>query len=86
MNFCAYTHLWQVLKLALKERRLPESAKPGVFIALLGFFCPIFWIALLTGASRGELIFHASHSSLVFLIGLVLVFKALQTEKLAEEI
>ena len=42
MRFCAYTHLWQVLKFSFKERRLPESAKQGVFIALLGFFVLFF--------------------------------------------
>jgi len=84
MRFCAYTHLWQVLKFSFKERRLPESAKQGVFIALLGFFCPIFWFALLTGASKGELIFHACHSGLVFFIGLVLIVKALKAEKHVE--
>ncbi len=73
VRLCAYTHLWRVIRSAIEERRLPASAKPGFSIALLGLFCPIFWIALFTGASKGELIFHACHSALVFLIGIGLM-------------
>ena len=72
-DLCAYSHLWRILK----ARKLPASAKPGFTIALLGLFCPIFWIALLTGASRNELIFHGCHSGLVFAIGLTLMLKGL---------
>jgi len=77
VNLCAYTHLWRVIR----ERRLPSSARPGFSIALLGLFCPFFWIALLTGASRQELIFHGSHSGLVFCIGLVLMLKGLRQHR-----
>lgn len=81
MNFCAYTHLWRVIKQAITERKLPDSAKPGLFIAALGFFCPLFWIALLTGASKAELIFHAVHSTIVFCIGIALLLRALYFAK-----
>ena len=73
LNLCPYTHLWRVIKTAVKERTLPTSAKLGANIALLGIFCPLFWMALLRGASRSELIFHATHSGIVFTIGIVLM-------------
>lgn len=80
-SLCAYTHLWRVIRVAVKERRLPDSARPGFSIAMLGLFCPFFWIALFTGASREELIFHGCHSALVFLIGLFLMLNALARER-----
>lgn len=76
-SLCAYTHLWRLIR----ERRLPDSAKPGVTIALLGLFCPFFWIALFTGASRAELTFHACHSGLVCAIGIVLMLKGLRQSR-----
>jgi len=75
-SLCAYTHLWQIIK----ARQLPDSAKPGLTIALLGLFCPFFWIALFTGASKAELTFHACHSGLVFCIGMVLMLKGLRQD------
>lgn len=80
-RLCAWTHLWQVAATAYRERRLPDSARPGFSIAMLGLFCPFFWIALFTGASREELIFHGCHSALVFLIGLFLMLNALARER-----
>jgi hypothetical protein len=53
-----------------KGKDISEQAKAGRNIALLGLFCPFFWYALLTGASRDTLLFHATHSGIVFLIGL----------------
>jgi len=70
---CAYTHLWKIIK----EGRLPPSAKPGFSIALLGLLCPFFWVALLSGATKEELIFHACHSGLVFFMGVFLMLKGL---------
>ncbi len=80
-NLCAYTHLWQVVR----ERRLPSSAKPGFSIALLGLFCPFFWIALFTGASKAELIFHGCHSGLVFSAGVFLMLKGLSEHRKSSE-
>ncbi|MBU2953161.1 hypothetical protein [Marinobacter sp. F3R08] len=76
-NLCAYTHLWQVIR----ERRLPSSARPGFSIALLGLLCPFFWIALLSGASKAELIFHGSHSGLVFCAGVFLMLRGLRQHR-----
>lgn len=73
-KFCPYSHLWGVFKLALTERRLPASARPGAYIALLGLFCPIFWTAYFRGAPRDELLFHATHSGIFVLVGVVLMF------------
>jgi len=84
MSFCAYTHLWRVIKHAIVERRLPDSIRQGALIALLGFFCPFFWLALLMGASKAELIFHATHSGVVFCLGVLLMLKTLSDERQAK--
>lgn len=76
-SLCAYTHLSRVFR----ERRLPSSAQPGFCIALLGLFCPLFWIALLTGANKAELIFHGCHSGAVFCIGIFLMLKGLSQHR-----
>lgn len=73
LNLCPYTHLWRAVKRMVAERKLPDSARTGAYVALLGLFCPFFWFALLTGASRAELVFHAVHSGVVFLAGVVLL-------------
>ena len=80
LNLCPYTHLGRAIRRMATERKLPESARTGALVALLGLFCPFFWIALLTGASKGELIFHATHSGVVFLIGIVLLLVGLARE------
>lgn len=72
IRLCPYTHLWRVLRGMVAQRHLPESARPGACIALLGLFCPFFWIALLSGASKGEVMFHALHSGVVVCIGIAL--------------
>jgi hypothetical protein len=73
LNLCPYTHLWQAVKTAIEERRLPDSARSGAFITVLGLCCPIFWMAYFRGASRSELIFHAVHSGIFILIGMVMM-------------
>ncbi|MHC1760461.1 MAG: hypothetical protein AB9917_13315 [Negativicutes bacterium] len=59
-----------------KEGELKARMKTGRNVALIGFFCPIFWISLFTGASAGELYFNAAHSGIVVVIGLSLMLKA----------
>ncbi|PVB62322.1 hypothetical protein DCO57_08485 [Labrenzia sp. 011] len=73
LSLCPYTQLWRTLRRMAVERRLPHSAQAGASIALLGLCCPFFWIALLSGASRAELVFHACHSAVVFFIGVLLL-------------
>ncbi|GAA6201226.1 hypothetical protein [Aquicoccus sp. SU-CL01552] len=77
LNFCPYTHLWRAMKHAVTTRRLPQSARSGASIALLGIFCPLFWIALLRGASKGEILFHATHSGVVILVGVGMMLASL---------
>jgi hypothetical protein len=74
---CPHSHVFQVLRLWIRERRLKSSARQGVLIFLLGLLCPFFWIAYFSGASRAELIFHAAHSGIFMLIGLLLVLYAI---------
>jgi hypothetical protein len=77
LSVCPYTHLWRVIKTSIAERKLPAATRQGAFITLLGIFCPIFWVALFTGASASELKFHAIHSGIVVLIGVVLMISGL---------
>ena len=72
LNICPYTHLWRVIKVSIAERKFPAAARTGAIITLLGICCPLFWIALFTGANAEELKFHATHSGIVALIGLAL--------------
>ncbi|WP_345336478.1 hypothetical protein [Ferrimonas pelagia] len=76
LKLCPYHQIGQIINLLRREGRLPDSAKPGAFIALMGLCCPLFWGALWLGVSRNELLFHASHSALVCLLGLFLMGQA----------
>lgn len=51
------------------EKHLIGGIKTGRNIALVGVFCPIFWLSLFTGASGSVLLFDAIHSSIVIFIG-----------------
>jgi hypothetical protein len=81
LKACPYTHLWLVIKTSISERKFPAAARQGAFITLLGIFCPIFWIALFTGASAEDLKFHATHSGIVALIGVVVMVAGLMKNK-----
>ena len=74
LNICPYTHLWDVIKTAVREREFPNSAaKQGAIVMLLGICCPLFWVSLFRGASAAELRFNAIHSGIVALLGLVIM-------------
>jgi hypothetical protein len=75
-----YTRLLDVIKKAVAERTLPVAAHQGAVIMLIGVFCPLFWVALFKGASAKELRFHATHSAVVALIGLVMMLMGLLKE------
>lgn len=80
-KFCAYSHMFKVLSILKNGEDMSSQMRTGRNIALLGIFCPLFWYALFTGASTSELIFHATHSSIVFLIGVVIIFVSLKKKK-----
>ena len=80
-KLCAYSHMFKVFISFLKKEDISQQTKAGRNIALIGLFCPFFWYALFTGASKGELTFHAIHSSIVFLIGIVVIFMGLKQQK-----
>ncbi|PMH44871.1 hypothetical protein BCU68_12060 [Vibrio sp. 10N.286.49.B3] len=80
-KWCAYSHMFKVLSTLVKGGDISDQTKTGRSIALLGIFCPFFWFALFTGASKGELAFHATHSSVVFFIGLGVMFVSLKSKK-----
>jgi hypothetical protein len=56
---------------------MTEQTRAGRNIALLGFFCPIFWTALFLGADKATLYLHATHSGIVCLIGVVIMLAGL---------
>ena len=80
-QLCVYTHIWKVISGLLNNEGLSEQTKAGRNIALLGLFCPFFWYALLTGASREVVIMHGIHSSIVLLIGIVIIFVSIRKQK-----
>jgi len=48
--------------------------KTGKMLALVGTFCPLFWIALFSGQSTGAVLFNFCHSMLFVVIGLSMYF------------
>ena len=72
-QWCAYSQLILVFAALVRGGSLSQQVCAGRRIALLGFFCPFFWIALFTGAEQMTVLFHAAHSGIVFMIGLVIM-------------
>ncbi len=68
--FCAYSQIFKVIRESIQEGKMPMEVKRGGQIALLGIFCPLFWIALFAGAETSTIRVHAIHSGIVFLIGM----------------
>ena len=82
-QWCVYSHIYNLLKTLASGEKLSEQTKVGRNIALLGLFCPFFWYALLSGAQKSTVIMHATHSGIVFLLGIVImVFSFLQKNSL----
>ena len=78
-KWCAYSHIYRVFTNLIRGDKLSEQGKVGRNIALLGIFCPFFWYALFSGAQKSTVILHATHSGIVFLLGVVImVFSFLQ--------
>jgi hypothetical protein len=80
-QLCAYTHLFKVFLVLWNHQAMSEQTKAGRNIALLGLFCPFFWYALFTGASKEVVIMHATHSGIVLLIGIVIIFVSIRKQK-----
>ncbi|UPR34013.1 hypothetical protein ISX50_13115 [Vibrio cyclitrophicus] len=80
-KWCAYSHMFRVFYALINRGDISGQTRTGRNIALLGLFCPFFWYALFTGASKAELTFHATHSGVVFLIGIVIMFFSLRQKE-----
>ncbi|WFB35431.1 hypothetical protein P3T73_14830 [Kiritimatiellota bacterium B12222] len=78
---CAYRHLFEVIRVLVRGGALNEQMKAGRNIALLGIFCPFFWLALFSGADASTLMLHGSHSAIVFLVGVILMVISLMYPK-----
>jgi hypothetical protein len=72
-KLCAYTHLFKMISAFLSGKNISELTKGGRNTALLGIFCPFFWFALFSGADEAEVMFHGTHSSIVFFIGIAIM-------------
>ncbi len=55
------------------ERNIVGRMKMGRNIALIGVFCPFFWIAVFSGATGQTLYANAIHSGIVIVIGLAIL-------------
>lgn len=80
-KWCAYSHMFKVFYALIKGGDISDQTRAGRNVALLGLFCPLFWYALFTGAGKAELAFHATHSGVVFLIGIVIMFVSLKQKQ-----
>jgi len=58
-----------------QEQQIFQRVKLGRNIALIGLFCPFFWISLFSGASQDFVYFNAMHSGIVIAIGFVILVK-----------
>ena len=68
---------------AHEEHRIRHKIRLGRNIALIGVFCPFFWLSLLSGAPRNIVKFNAAHSGLVVLAGyLVMAIGQFQLNRL----
>lgn len=80
-KWCAYSYIFKVFSIFINDKHISVQIQSGKRIALLGLFCPFFWYALLTGAPKLELMFHATHSGIVFLIGIAIICVSLRKQK-----
>jgi len=53
-----------------------SKMKSGKFILMLGSFCPIFWMSLLSGQTGGVLLFNLAHSLAYIVLGYFIYYKA----------
>lgn len=72
-QWCAYSHLVKLGRNIIYRRDVSDLVTKGRNLMLLGIFCPFFWVALFIGSDKATLIFHAAHSSIVFLAGAVIM-------------
>ncbi|APY11257.1 hypothetical protein BWZ22_08380 [Seonamhaeicola sp. S2-3] len=56
-----------------KAISLSKNIKTGRNIVLIGVFCPFFWFAILSGASKDFIILNAIHSGFVAVFGLLVM-------------
>ncbi|MCQ1060313.1 hypothetical protein ACQKPX_14755 [Photobacterium sp. DNB23_23_1] len=80
-KWCAYSHIFKAFTVLINGGQISEQTRAGRNIALLGFFCPFFWIALFTGAEASSLAFHATHSGIVFLIGIAIMVASIKKQQ-----
>ncbi|WP_417596766.1 hypothetical protein [Oceanospirillum sp.] len=85
MKWCAYHYIYQIVQILIKGGDLSEQTKVGRQVALLGIFCPTFWYYFLSGADRSTLIFHGTHSGIVFLIGVAIMAVSLKKKSRIDE-
>ncbi len=80
-RWCAYRHLYGVVAALIKGGKMSGQVQAGRNIALLGFFCPLFWMALFSGERGSVLALHAVHSGVVCLTGIAIMIIGLANQK-----
>lgn len=58
-----------------QEQQIIQGIKLGRNIALVGLFCPFFWIALFSRAPLDSVYFNAMHSGIVIAVGGAILIK-----------
>jgi hypothetical protein len=94
-SYCPYTMLGKTIirflrgekdlphePLTSNERYVKSKTTFGVGIILIGIFCPIFWISLITGAQGDELLRSGINSLMVVLFGILYIgYYRVQSQK-----
>lgn len=52
-----------------KSEEYKAGIKLGRNIALIGFFCPIFWGSVIMGAPASVILFNLTHSGIIIALG-----------------
>lgn len=77
---CAIKEFIQIIRgksnskvcLSDKGQIFMSRIKLGRNFAIIGFLCPIFWISLITRADIEVIMFNATHSGIIIIIGVII--------------
>lgn len=59
-----------------KAGSILASMKSGKLILMLGSFCPLFWISLISGQDAKMILFNLAHSAIYILLGYYIMHKS----------
>ena len=58
-----------------KAEEYKAGIKLGRNIALIGFFCPIFWGSVIMGAPASVILFNLTHSGIIIALGALIALQ-----------